>query len=195
MKKQTDTEKQAIKMEEETKKREILSLPFVKEAKDETMYWCVKISGDLEKDLNKGWKYGKLALRLLARGHDKSLLVFILLDMQKNTKKSMIEFGFLEQIAYAAKTSAKLFLDTKFVKTGRLPRKRKEPTKKSDNDSYHKTMKKYGARPTDALLADARKVLESGDEDLRNGLALNIYSFMKTVKLLLAHERRKLEAA
>ena len=115
------TEKQAIKMEE-TKKREILSLPFVKEAKYETMYWRVKISGDLEKDLNKGWEYGKLALRLLARGHDRSLLVFILLDMQKNTKKSMIEFGFLEQIAYAAKTSAELFLDTKFVKTGRLPK-------------------------------------------------------------------------
>jgi hypothetical protein len=163
-------------MEEKNKTREILSLPFVKEVKygkeREIVYWCVRSSGDLEKDLNKGWKYGKIALRLLARGHDKSLLVFILLDMRKYTKKSLIEFGFLEQIAYAAKTSAELFLDTKFVETGRLSKKQITTVKKvaavrkkTDNELRQDIMN---------IAPILQKILETGNKDDREELDLSI---------------------
>ncbi|OGP68420.1 MAG: hypothetical protein A2W27_11030 [Deltaproteobacteria bacterium RBG_16_44_11] len=56
-----------------------------------------------------------------------------------------------------------------------------------------KTNKKneYGCRSNDEILADAREILESGGEEDRDNLALNIFIGLKIVRL--THEKRKQE--
>ena len=86
---------------ENRKKEEInnLDIPFVKNTKDEIIFWSVKPSGDYIKDCQTGKAYGELAIKHMIQADFKPFLTWCVSDMPSKKDFSGIEVGFLEFFA------------------------------------------------------------------------------------------------
>lgn len=83
----------------EKEKTKILNLPFIKNKKNQIVFWSVKPSGDYVKDCQTGREYAALALEHMQQADFRPLLTWCIMDMPRKKECSGIEVGFLEVFA------------------------------------------------------------------------------------------------